>query len=275
MAAQVVQGHVERGARAGLDGHVAQGQAFFHRERRHRLAGQLQEPHGRAAHAELAQDMQGQVLGAQAGGQGALQRQAHRARAAHGQGLGRQHMLGLRGADAPGPGAQRPQRRGVAVATGHRHARQHQAQFGRDHVHDALVGVVRAVVADAGARGVGGQRIDHRLAAVHVFAAPPGRGGDDVVGDRHVARRTVHGAALRAQRREGLRAGKIVQQVPVDVDQAAAVGQVGHVVAVPQAVEQGARRRTGGAGRGGRGGRGHSASLVHTYEIFIVAVCIG
>ncbi|CPN31001.1 Uncharacterised protein [Bordetella pertussis] len=205
MAAQVVQGHVvgrdQRGARAGLDGHVAQGQAFFHRERRHRLAGQLQEPHGRAAHAELAQDMQGQVLGAQAGGQGALQRQAHRARAAHGQGLGRQHMLGLRGADAPGPGAQRPQRRGVAVATGHRHARQHQAQFGRDHVHDALVGVVRAVVADAGARGVGGQRIDHRLAAVHVFAAPPGRGGDDVVGDRHVARRTVHGAALRAAQR--------------------------------------------------------------------------
>ena len=128
----------QRGTRAGLDGHVAQGHAGFGRQAFDGAAAEFHGMAARALRADAVDHVDHQVLGRHARGQAAVDADAHVARDPVDQRLRRQDVLDFRGADAE---TQRPQRAvggGVAVAAQHHHARQDHAVLGRDHVFDAL-----------------------------------------------------------------------------------------------------------------------------------------
>ena len=90
-----------------------------------------------------ADQRQDHVLGVDAASRRAVELGAQRARLAHDQRLGGEHLHHLGGADAPGPGADAAAARGVAVTTDVGAARQREAQMRPDHMHDAVVGVDR------------------------------------------------------------------------------------------------------------------------------------
>ena len=129
-------------------------------------------------------------------------------------------MLDLAGADAECQRAEGTVRRGVRVTADHRHAGLSQAQLRTDDVHDPLLDIAERVQRNAELLAVVTQRIDLGLG--------------DRIGDRQldVLRRDVVvlgrqreiGTANRPvvrvpQTVEGLRAGDLVDEVEVDVEQ--------------------------------------------------------
>jgi hypothetical protein len=152
-------------------------------------------------------------------------------------------VLDLAGADAEGQRAERAVGGGVRVAADDRQARLGQAELRADDVHDALVGVAHRVQPHAELGAVLPQRLDlgagHRVGDRAVRAgqgdagtSDPGRryvvvlGGDGQVGAAHLA-------AGRAQSVERLRAGDLVQEVKVDVEQVGLALRATHHVGVP------------------------------------------
>ena len=144
-------------------------------------------------------------------------------------------MLHLAGADAEG---QRPEGAvggGVRVAADDRHARLGDAQLGADHVHDALAGGADRVDRHAELRAVVLERLDLHAAEVvgdlgrHLRAV----GRHVVVGGGQRAVGPAHRPPGQAQGLEGLRAGDLVHQVEVDVEE-----RVGHLVGAPDLVEE-------------------------------------
>ena len=157
------------------------------------------------------------------GRQDAVDGDRHRAGPALGEGLGGEHVLDLARADAEGEGAERAVGRGVAVAAHDRHARQRAALLGPDHVDDALVRVAHPVVGDAELVAVGPQHLE-LLGRDRVGHRPVDVLGGDVVvrgGDGELG--PAHRAAGEAEPVEGLRAGHLVDEVEVDVEQVGAV----------------------------------------------------
>ena len=137
-----------------------------------------------------------------------------------------------------GERAEGAMRRGVAVAADDGHARQREALFGAHHVDDALTAVELVVILDAELGGVDGQ-LRHLLAALGILNALGAIGGRHVVID-HGERlaRLVHLAAGRPQALEGLRAGHLVHEMAVDVEERSAVGlRLDHVVVEDLVVE--------------------------------------
>ncbi len=104
---------------------------------------------GAAGGADLGDNRQDHVLGADPGAERAVDLDQHILGRRLDQGLGRQHMLDLGSADAKGEGAHRPVRRGVAVAANDRHAWLGEALLRSDDVDDALVDAVDREVRDA------------------------------------------------------------------------------------------------------------------------------
>ena len=131
--------------------------------------------------------------------------------------LGGRDLLALAGADAERQGAERAVRAGVAVAADDRHAGLREAELRSDDVDDALLRVAHRVQADAELGAVGAQRLD--LGAADRVLDHQRSGRDVVVlgGDREVG--TADRAAGQPQPVEGLRAGDLVDQVEVDVEQ--------------------------------------------------------
>ena len=149
----------------------------------------------------------------------AVDRDRHLLRGVLGQRLGGQHVLHLARPDAEGQRTERPVRGGVAVAADDRHAGLGQAELRADDVHDALVAVAHGCQPDAELGGVAAQRL---------HLGPADRVGDrgedvqrrDVVvlgGHREVG--TADRAPGGAEPVEGLRAGHLVHEVQVDVEQ--------------------------------------------------------
>ena len=131
-------GRDEAGLGAGLDRHVADGHAAFHRQRADRLAGIFQRVAGAAGGADLADDGEDDVLGGDAGRQLAVDDRAHVLRLLLDQRLRGEHVLDFGGADAIGERAERAVRRRMAVAAHERRARQREALLRPDDVDDAL-----------------------------------------------------------------------------------------------------------------------------------------
>ncbi|GAB3984464.1 hypothetical protein GCM10029978_094220 [Actinoallomurus acanthiterrae] len=171
-----------------------------------------------AARADLRDDRQDEVLGGHAVRQLAVDRDGHHLRLALWQRLGGEDVLDLARADAERQRPERSVRGGVRVAADDRHARLGQAQLRADDVHDALTGVAHRVQADAELRAVLAQRLD--LGARHrVGDRLEDVGGRDVVvlgGDRQV--RAPDRTVRHAQAVEGLRAGDLVDEVEIDVE---------------------------------------------------------
>ena len=155
------------------------------------------------------------------------------------QGLGGEHVLDLAGADAEGERAERAVGGGVAVAAHDRHARQGAALLGADDVHDALAGIAHREVGDAELGGVLAQHLDlawprsGRRSAGR--CARSGRCGPRWRSVRS-GRRTR--AAAEPQPVERLRAGDLVDEVQVDVQQVGFVGCGVHHVAFPHLLRQ-------------------------------------
>ena len=151
-----------------------------------------------------------------------------------------EHVLDLGGADAVGQRAERAMRRGVAVAANQRHARQGEALLGADDVADALADIELVVVFEIEQLGVLRQIRD----LVGAFLVGIGLGP---VGGRHVVidheQRLVRRMDLAAgepQPLERLRRRHLMDDVPVDVDEARAVRLFVDQMVGPDLVVEGA-----------------------------------
>ncbi len=126
------------GTGSGLDAHVADGHAAFHGECADGGAGVLDGVAGGSGGADLADDVEDDVLGGDAEGEFAIDGDAE------GLGLGlRQRLRGhdvldFAGADAEGECAEGSVGGGVRVAADDGHAGLGRAELGPDHVDDAL-----------------------------------------------------------------------------------------------------------------------------------------
>ena len=153
------------------------------------------------------------------------------------QGLGREHMLDLGGADAVGERAEGAVGRGVAVAADDRRARQGEALLRPDDVDDALARIELVVIFDAEFARVPGQLLD-LLAAFGIGDAAAAVGGlDVVVDDGERLFRRAHLAAGHAQALERLRARHLMDEMAVDVEEAQVALGVDDMV-VPDLVVQ-------------------------------------
>ena len=132
---------------------------------------------------------------------------------------------------------------GVGITTDHRHARQRGPLLGADDVHDALTTVGNVEIGHAVAAGILAQGLDlqarHRVGNAVLAAG----GGHVVVDHRQIGIEPPRLPVRLLQPLEGLRAGHLVQQVAVDVEQAAAIGLVADDVCIPELVVECAGNR--------------------------------
>ena len=222
-ALEVVEGGLVGGdharAGAGLDRHVADGHPGLHRELLDGGAAVLQDVALAAAGADPGDDRQDQVLGGDAVGQFALDRDRHGLGAGQRQRLGGQHVLDLAGADAERQRAEGAVGGGVGVTADDGGAGLGQAQLRAHDVHDALLDVAQRVQPYAELGAVlaqrlqlgAGDRVRDRLVDVE------GRGV--VVLGRDGEVEAAHLAAGLPQAVEGLGAGHLVQQVQIDEEE--------------------------------------------------------
>ena len=210
----------QAGAGAALDRHVADRHAAFHREPADRLAGIFHDVAGAAGGADLADDGEDDVLGAHARRRLAVDGDPHVLGLLLDQRLGGEHVLDLGRADAMGERAEGAVGRGVAVAADDGHAGEREALLGPDDVDDALAAVELVEILDAEILGVLGERrdLDRRFRIVDAVAAVGGR--HVVVDDGERLLRRAHLPAGQAQALEGLRARHLVDEVPVDIEDA-------------------------------------------------------
>ena len=136
-------------ARAAFDGHVAHRHAFFHRHGGERTASEFVRETDSTFGGKLAQNEEDDVLGINAGLQFTVDLDLAHFEPRHRQRLRRQHVAHLAGADAERDRAECAVRRGVAVATGNRHAGLGQTLLWRDDVHHALFARTRLEQTDA------------------------------------------------------------------------------------------------------------------------------
>ena len=135
-------------------------------------------------------------------------------------------MLDLGGADAVGERAESAVGRGMAVAADDRGSGQSEALLRPDDVHDALPRIELVVIFDAELARVPGQFLD-LLTAFRIGDAAAAVGGLDVMVDD--GERLVRGTNLapgQPQSFEGLGAGHLVDEMPVDIDEAKAALRV-------------------------------------------------
>ena len=170
----VVGSHHAR-ARARLDGHVAQGHAFVHGHRAHRLAAELDHLPGTAPDADPADQRQDHVLGGDALLQAPAELYGQRPGSTLQQTLGSEDVGDLGRADTEGQRTERAVSSRMAVATDDRHARPGRALLRSDHVHDAATGAVHAEQPDSGTPAVHVQ-LAHLVARLDVHVREPGRG---------------------------------------------------------------------------------------------------
>ena len=234
----LVRRHQSRSG-AGLDGHVAEGHATGHIQRLNPLAGVFDHVAGAAGGADAGYDSEREVLGVNAFGQTVLHRHAHVLGRFLQDGLGGEHVLDLRGADAERQGAHGAVGGGVAVAADDGHAGKRQPLLRSDDVHDALA---RVFDGDVGHGEVGDILLKgfELQDAVRLRPHAPRRSRHIVVGHGDGRVRPAHPATGDAQPLERLGAGDFVHEVAVDVEDGRAVGQGFDNVGVPDLVEQGA-----------------------------------
>jgi len=231
------------GARAGFDGHVADRHAAGHVERPDGLAGIFQHAARAARRADLADQAQDEILGADPFAGPARERRPHRAASALPQRLRGQHVLDLAGADAERQRPERAVRGRVGVAADDRQPRQGQAQLRRHDVHDARGGVADAEQLQAEFRAVLLERVDLRLRdPVHDVLGIDRR--DVVVDGRHVQLGTAHLAPRQPQPVERLRARHFMDELAVHVQQRRTVRFLADHVPRPDFVVEGCAHKT-------------------------------
>ena len=193
----------------------------------------------RAGDAELGDDAQRHVLGRHLRAEPAFEAYQHALRTPQRHHLRRQDVRELRGAAAEGERAEAAHRAGMAVGNGVGRARQHHAELRRDDVGDALLGVIDVKNSDVVATAALAHRLDERRAGWIGTVVAAGSGGDGMILHGECEIGPAHRPPLLLQLLEGMGRVQLVQHVPVDVDEIAAVGAPRHQMRVPDLVEQG------------------------------------
>src|SRR5262249_21470469 len=129
----------QAGARTGLDRHVADRHAAFHRKRADRAAGIFDRMAGAAGRADLADDGENDVFGRHARAELSFDDDVHRPGLLHHHALRRQHVLYFARAYAEAETAERAVGAGMRVAADERHAGQGRPLLRPDDVHYALL----------------------------------------------------------------------------------------------------------------------------------------
>ena len=150
-------------------------------------------------------------------------------------------MLELGGADREGERAETADGAGMAVGHGMGRARQHHAELGRDHVGDALLGIAEIEDADAVAPAALAHRAQERRAFGIRGVVAAGLGRDGVVLHREGQVGPPHRPVRLGEFLEGMGAVQLVEHVPIDIDEIAAVGAARHEMGIPDLVEQSLR----------------------------------
>jgi hypothetical protein len=150
-------------------------------------------------------------------------------------------MLELGGSDREGERTETAD--GAGMAVGHRvgRAREHHAEFGGDHMGDALLGIAEIEDADAvAAAAVAHGAQEWRTVGVGGVVAPRlGRDGVILHGEGEVG--PPHRPVRLGELLEGVGPVQLVEHVPVDIDEITAIGAARHEVGIPDLVEQGSR----------------------------------
>ena len=149
--------HARPGAR--LDRHVADRHPPLHREAADHLARVLDHVTDGAVDADASDDREDHILGTDAEPEPAVDAHLHGAGSSLHQGLGRQRVLDLAGADAEGESTEGAVGRGVGVAADDGHSRLGEPQLGTDDMDDALARVAEPVAGDAEVAAVGQQSV--------------------------------------------------------------------------------------------------------------------
>ena len=133
-------------------------------------------------------------------------------------------MLDFGGPDTESQRAKCAMRRRMRIAAYHGHAGLRQALFGSDDVDYALANILDGDIRHTKVGNVLPQRIKLETALV-IFhhRQPVGRGRHVVVWHRESAFRAAYFAPRQSQTFKGLRAGDLVDQVAIDVDDRRAV----------------------------------------------------
>ncbi len=191
-----------------------------------------------AADADRRGDRQREVLGRHAGSEAAIDDDRHGSGPLLRKRLGGQHVLDLAGPDPERECAERTVRGRVAVTANDHHAGLSEAELWPDDMDDALLRITQRVQADAEVGAVATQRLD--LRARH-------RVGDHLV-DRACRRvvvlcrdreiRASNGPTGQPQPLERLRAGHLVHEMHVDVEQVGLVVCTADDVSVPDLVRE-------------------------------------
>jgi len=150
-------------ARTALDGHIADGHAFFLSEIIEGRAAVFVGIADAAIHAEVADDVQGDILGIDAGDELSINIDAANLGLADRHGLGREDIAHLASTDAKGDGSKGSVGRSVRVAAGNRHAGLGDALLRPDDVNDALIAAGQIKKGNTGFGAVLAQFLDHRI----------------------------------------------------------------------------------------------------------------
>jgi len=219
----VIECCVIRGDHAGprtcFDRHIADRHASFHRQAANRRTAILQNVTLPAAGPDLRNHSQDDVLCRHPLGQVALHVDRHRLERLQRQGLSRENVLNLAGSNAECQGTEGSMRAGVGIPAHDRHARLRQPHLRTNDVHNALLDVPERIQRDTELCAVRSQRFDlrsrHRIGdrLVHID------GRNVVIFRGHREIRTTHRSVGTSKTVEGLRAGHLVHQMQIDVQQ--------------------------------------------------------
>src|SRR6201987_4496804 len=197
-----------------------------------------------AGGADLGDDRQDHVLRTDPSPESSVDLDQHFLGRGLDQGLGGQHMLYLRCADAEGQGTHGSVRRGMTVAADDGYAGLAQPLLRPDDMDDTLVDAVHLEVRDPEFLDVALEHVDLQLRLGILDAGHTRRTVDRrdvVIGYRHRRIRPANLAARELQPFEGLRRRDLVDQVKIDVDQVGVFALRGDDVVVPDLVKKGAR----------------------------------
>ena len=213
----------------------------FDRHGAHCRAGIFHGVAAGAGDAEFGDQPQGDILGIDVGAEPAVEPHPHALRP-----LERHHLRGedvreFAGAAAERQRADAADRAGVTVGHRVRRARQHDAEFRRHDVADALFGIVDieqpyAVVAAALAH-----RLDKSGSGWIGAVVAAGFCGHRMILHRKGQVGPVHRPVLALQLRERVVRMQFVKDVAVDIDEIAAVAALADAMKLPDFFEQGAR----------------------------------
>jgi hypothetical protein len=221
------------GAGTGLDGHVTQGHASFHRKIANRLATELNGITGAASRANLADHRQYDILGGHAGRCLAVDTDQHGTGFFQYQTLGRQGMFDFGCADTERQRPEGAMSGSMAVPTNHGHAGQGSTLLRTDDMHDPLAQIVHAEFRDAVGLAVLIQGLNLQPGNRIVDAVAAIGGGHIVIRGSQIGIQTPRLASGQTQAFESLGGGHFVDQMSINIDQRGAVTIVTHHVLVP------------------------------------------